>query len=182
MQKITHSKLVEILAQSKGAFPVSLLSETDAKARKTGNPFGQINKISAVRTFTGADYENAVNREANRQGAEGEFESEGLPDWKEQIVKNKVFRHKTEGTLYFRTQTTPEQRKRSRSIVLAYRGPSGQFLKPSEVKPFLPPKSVSRKQESAGLSSKKQVEVREFKFDSIRKIRMNGETFELVND
>lgn len=187
MKKLTHSQLVELLAQSKGAFPVGIVSETDTGALKTGNPYGVIWKKAVGVTFTGAKYEDAVNREAGRQDGTGGFKSAGLKPWQEEIIENKVIRHKTEGTLYLRTQSTPGQRKHAHIKVLNYRGENGQFLGFDKVKPFLPKKSASKKQLAVGVgdetgTDKKQVQVRDFKFESIKKIRIGKERFELVND
>lgn len=180
--KITYSKLVEILAQSKGALPVGILATTDTKARKTGNPYGVILKTSRSVGFVGANYEKAVRREGERQGSDNAetFVSQPRP-WGEWLVPNKVATHK--GKFYLRTQSTPGQRERQRAKVICYRGENGQFLSREEVKPFLPEKSYSRRQAEVGIKNEgEQMDVREFAFDSIQKLRIKGRTFELVHD
>lgn len=178
MAKMTYSELVARVSRP-GAVMVGLSTLTDAKARKTGNPFGTVFKQSRGVGIVGADYQSAVRREGERQGAENAqaFRAESRP-WGEWLVPSKVATHK--GKLYLRTQSAPRQRKTSPWKVNAYRDASGKFLSPETVKPFLPEKSDSARQSAVGLDAK--VEVREFCFDSIQKVRIDGKTFELVAD
>lgn len=175
MKKLTYSSLINYLANHKGVALVGLSTLTDAKARKTGNPFGTVYKQCRGVGLVGADYQAAVNREGSRQGVEANYQAESLP-WGEWIVQNKVIGHK--GQFYLRTQSSPGQRRKSPVRVVAYRNSTGQFLPSEQVKPFLPEAKESAKQENAGLE--KTVWVRTYGFNSIRKIRVNGQTFELV--
>jgi len=45
MQTITQNQFVEMLSQRKGANIIGLITETEPKARKTGNPFKEIKKL-----------------------------------------------------------------------------------------------------------------------------------------
>ncbi len=180
MAKMTYSELVARVSRP-GAVMVGLSTLTDAKAKKTGNTIGTIFKQSRGVGIVGADYENAVRREGERQGASDAagFKAESLP-WGEWLIPSKVITHK--GKLYLRTQSAPRQRKTSPWKVNAYRDASGKFLSPEDVKPFLPPKSVSMRQVDVGLEPEVAIEVRSFSFDSIQKVRVDGKTFELVAD
>lgn len=191
MQKITHAELVKLIVNRPGAFPVGLLAETDArcvkKDRETGEKhnFGDISKISYSVPFVGAKYEAAVNREAVRQDGEGDFVALGLPKDREWVpgAEGKVLRSKSNPEiLYLRTQTVPGQRLRNKARVLAYRAENGRFLSKKEVKPFLPVKSFSQRQAAAGVGDKGegQVDVRDFKFSSLRKVKVGGEVFEIA--
>lgn len=175
---MTYSELVARVSRP-GAVMVGLSTLTDTKAKKTGNSIGQIFKQSRGVGIVGADYENAVRREGERQGASDAagFKAESLP-WGEWLIPSKVITHK--GKLYLRTQSAPRQRKTSPWKVNAYRDASGKFLSPETVKPFLPEKIDSARQSAVGLEAK--VEVRSFSFDSIQKVRIDGKTFELVAD
>ena len=175
MKNISHSQLLDIVKNSRGTLIAGIEALTDAKARKTGNPFGTVFKHSRSVGFIGVNYENAVNREGVRQGVEANFEADSLP-WGEWLIPNKIISHK--GELYLRTQSTPGQRMRQRAKILSYRNEVGAKLAREEVSPFLPPKVMSAKQARAGLAD--EVSVRVFKFSSIQKIRVKGETFNLV--
>lgn len=65
---VTVSQLREILNGISHAMPIAFSALVDAKAKKTGNPYGDISKLSRVQAFTGADYEKSVNRQLDREG------------------------------------------------------------------------------------------------------------------
>ena len=176
--KINHSQLIEILNLSKGALIVGILAHTDAKAKKTNNPYGCITKIVRAVGFVGADYQKAVIREGDRQNAiPTQFTAESL-SWGEWLIPNKVITHK--GNFYLRTQSTPGQRNRQPAKVLNYRAENGQYVKHEDIKQFLPVVKESAKQQFAGLNE--TIFVRTYAFDSIKKIRIIGFTLELGNE
>lgn len=182
MKKLTFVQFIDKLRALKGAAIVGITARTDAKARKTGNPFGTIFKTVRTVGFVGADYGAAVVREGARQGADaGAFEAASLPwgEWLENAV-GKVITHK--GGFYLRTQSTPGQRKRQAAKVLGYVSADGTVLERAEVEPFLPTPSVSRKQAAVGVGREaaEQIMVRTYAFDSIKRVRFAGETFQLV--
>jgi hypothetical protein len=174
MKTLTHVELINALQTLRGTAIVGLLALTDARARK--NSLGQIFKQVRAVGFVGANYESAVNREATRQGGDENFESGKLP-WGNWLVPNKVIEHK--GVYYLRTQSTPGQRRFSPARVLSYRNSEGQFLSPEIVKPLLPEKVESKKQQIA-TGIEKTVWVNTYKFDSIQKIRIAGQTYRLA--
>lgn len=176
MRKITNEQLVRELSKP-GVVIVGLMALTDAKARKTGNPFGEIFKQIKTAGFVGADYQSAVNREASRQGGTENFESEKLP-WGTWLIKNKVIQHN--GALYLRTQTTPGQRRTVPARLIAYRDAQGKFISKDEARKFIPDAVESDKQQrTTGI--KATVWVRTYKFSSILKIRVNGMTYVMEN-
>lgn len=177
MKKLTHSQLIARLSTS-GVKLVGLVTVTDTKARKTDNPFGSIFKVCRLVGMVGANYEAAVQREgAERQGAEKaiEFKADSRK-WGTWVIPSKVATH--EGNYYLRTISTPGQRKLKTTKVLSYRDAQGNVLNREEVKQFLPAPSKSTKQLDTGMVA--TVDVREFKFTGIHRIRIDGETFELV--
>jgi len=183
MKTLTHTQFIALVSAHAGAAIVGIEALTDAKARKTNNPHGPIMKHVRAVGFVGANYEAAVQREGERQGADASsFVASSLP-WGAWHVPNKVISHK--GEYYLRTQTTPGQRQRQAAKVLAYRDAKGMFLSPDDAKPFLPAPSYSVKQGNVGVGDEgahNQVMVRTYKLSSIRKVRVNGETFELLPD
>ena len=174
---MTQSQLVARLEGERGTLIVGIEALTDTRARKTGNPFGQIFKRVRCSGVVGADYQRAVEREAGRQGADAsEFDAEPLP-WGEWLIPGKVITHK--GGYYLRTQYTPGQRKLHTAKVLGYFDSAGARLDLDKIKAFLPASRESAKQQDeAGLGE--TVQVRTYKLDSIQRIRLDGKTFKLV--
>lgn len=176
MKKLSPSQVVALVSAYAGARPIGIEAEVDARLLKTGNPHKNCLKYIRVTGFCGANYQNAVKREGARQGVEAEnFESEKLP-WGKWLVPNKVIEN--EGEFYLRVQTTPGMRKRSAAKVLSYRA-NGKFLNYEDIKPFLPEKSESKKQQRAGLDE--TVMVRTYKVSNLKKIRIGGQTYVVEN-
>lgn len=177
MKTITYSQLLAKLATINGLAIIGLHALTDTKARKTGNPFGQVFKQVSTVGFVGANYEDAVNREAIRQDGYAEFQAEKLP-WGQWLIRNKVIEHN--GKLYLRTQTTPGNRRKQPAKVTAYRTANGQFVSREDIKPFLPVARESNKQQKeTGIDQ--TVWVRTYAFDSIQRIRIAGQTYSLTH-
>jgi len=179
MQSLTHTQLFDIIKNSKGTAIIGIEALTEPKVRKTGNPFSAILKHVRAVAFVGAGYGKAVRNEGERQGATeaATFQAAPLP-WGTWEVENKIITHK--GARYLRTQSTPGQRKRQAAKVLSYRDAEGRFLSPEAVKPFLPEKSDSARQSAVGLAEK--IQVNTYKFSSIRKVRIAGQSFAVVAD
>lgn len=176
MKQITKSELKEKIAALRGAAPVGILAVTDTKARKTGNPFGVIKKTVRVVGWVGARYVSGIKRQQAREGLEEAFVGGPLP-WGEWLIPGKIIQNK--GVMYLRTQSTPGTRKKAPARVLRYDCESGQLTR-EQVAPFLPPKTESKKQVEAGLEAEEQIQVNNYSFDSIKKIRIGGETFEVI--
>jgi len=177
MLNITHSQFIAAIAAFRGAVIVGIRATIDARARKTGNPFGAIAKRIRAVGFVGANYGKAVAREGARQGASdaAAFVPESLP-WGEWLVPNKVIAHG--GEHYLRTESTPNQRGRQPARVLGYTGERGESLTFEQVKPFLPAKRESAKQQAHGLNE--TVHVRTYKLSNIETVRFGGQTYRLV--
>lgn len=185
MKPITYGQLLNLIRKCPGLLMVGLYALTDAKALKTGNPFpGKLIFKQIVATgIVGADYESAVNREANRQGGQPEFDAESLP-WGSWLIPGKVIEHTDKAgnyNLYLRTQTTPGNRRTVPAKVICYRNASGHILTKAEVSPFLPPVlyESNKQREETGINE--TVWVRTYKFSSIRKIRIAGITYTVLH-
>ena len=180
---LTQSELLAKLRASNGALIVGIEAITDAKAQKRDietrkflNPHGAILKHVRAVGIVGADYQTSVLNEALRQDKSATFEASALP-WGEWLVPGKVITHN--GKLYMRTQCTPGQRRKQPARVLSYRNESGQFIAKSDATQFIPARVESAKQQSeTGIT--KTVWVSTYAFDSIKKIRMGGNTYELI--
>ena len=179
MQTINHKQLYDLIANTSGAAIVGILALTDAKAKKTGNPFPEKLVFKMVRAvaFVGANYQNAVEREQTRQGVTGIFEAESLP-WGQWAIDNKIIEHK--GEFYLRTQSTPGQRRNQAARLLGYFDFGGDELTREQVAPFLPATYESAKQQDEAELTQ-TVWVRNYKFSSLLRVRINGKTYKVKN-
>jgi hypothetical protein len=178
MRLIKHSQLAALLHGIAGVTFCGIETITDARCRKTGNPYGRVNKHCRGVVTVGADYTTAVHNEGLRQGIDAtEFKSEPLP-WGEWLIPGKVLTHKDK--LYLRCQSTPRQRTRPQMLVTGYVAASGQPVTYADIKAWLPPKRESNRQQDVGLVE--TIQPRSYAFESIRRIRINGVTYTPVKD
>jgi hypothetical protein len=177
VQTISLPALLKLVSRP-GAMPVGIVATTDARARKTGNPYGKISKTVKAVGFVGADYGASVERQSERNGNKTEFIPDSLP-WGQWEIPNKVIFHK--GKFYLRTQTAPGNRRKQAAKVICYRAENGQFLSREDVKPFLPvAKESARQADEAGLEgAENQIWVRTYAFESLEKIRIGGRTYKV---
>ncbi len=178
MEKLKHSEFIARLSVG-GAHFVGLKATIDARANK---PFKGITKTVRTVGLVGANYESAVIREGDRQGADASrFVADSRP-WGEWLIPNKIATHK--GEFYLRTQSTPGQRRKQAARVLCYRDETGRYVSKADIAPFLPAPSLSSKQSDAGLSDSpaNQIWVREYKLSNVERVRIGGRTFDLVPD
>ena len=168
MKTITHKQFVEMLLIRKGANIIGLVTETEPKARKTGNPFKEIKKLVHRTVVTGAKYKEAVLK----QGATS-FDADPLPYGKF-LVENKIILH--EGELQLRTV-----RRNAPKPVKVQFVADGEEVAKEVVDKYLTKSKPSAKQERVGVTGKKQVKVRNYKLSNIKEIRMNGQVYKLAS-
>lgn len=106
MKTITTSVLADILIQTTGAKPVTLVAFTDTRARKTNNPYGRIWKRSKVNGMVGFHYDPGVIRRLLKEGKDPEAFKRG-ESWHEPVMLGDhltpLCRHKSDPSrLYLR--------------------------------------------------------------------------------
>lgn len=162
METITEGKLLELLSEIKGATFATIVASTDPKLLKTGNPFKGVRKVSRVNVTLGFQYENAVNRQRTREEMEADFKAEKRA-WGEKVSPMFV-EHK--GKLYLETMI-------NRSVEEAkYLDAEGKEIDSESIKPFLPKRSESSRQET-----EKEILVRDYAIGSIVGITIKGKDF-----
>ena len=150
----------------KGTTIVSFDSVTEPKMRKTNNPFfGNVLKASKVNGMMGFDYEKAVNRVAEKEGAEAR---EAKPRAWGKVTEDKLFvEHK--GASYLRVMV------RSTGKPVYFFKDSGEEITGSvleEVKSFMP---VSKKS-STQADLEGEVIERTYKIENVKELRFKGMT------
>lgn len=166
MKALTATGLVALLSEVKGATFATLITETDARLRKGGNPFGPVRKVSRVNVTLGFQYEAAVNRQRTREGSEADFEAKPR-QWGVRKPGTMLVEHK--GKVYLETKV-------ERSLSHVYLTASGQELTDEEVAPFLPAKGASRQE------VEREILVRDYDLESIRSLAFGGEQYVMLHD
>ncbi len=135
-KRATVEKLRAILADIKGAKPISFVAMTEVDLLKTDNPFGKVFKVSRVSAFTGTNYENAVNRALVKAGEQPTFEAEKRR-WGQRL-SSALVEHK--GSFYL-----PAQILKARSSMYLTRDRRGRLVPVDKklIEPYMPAKKES---------------------------------------
>lgn len=146
----------------RGASFATVTTRTDARLKKTGNPFGHVEKVSRVNVTLGFQYAGSVNRQRVRENETPDFVA--MPRaWGERSPHSPLLiEHK--GKLYLETKV-------ERSLSHEYRTADGRTLSDEQVQPFLPTRSASRQE------VEKEILVRDYAIDSIIGIAFQGQEY-----
>ncbi len=172
---ITVNEFVAIVSQRVGAFMLTFETRTDARAKKTGNPFGVITKTNVVNGTVNFRYDAGVLRRLEKEGKSPEDFERG-ESWHEAVTDSSgrltpFCRHKQNGDLYIRfmhNQTIGEPR---------YFAEDGHEITKEECQAWLPKPSAYANQ---GLE--KPLVFLTYKLASIEAVTLNGERFELQHE
>ena len=164
MKTMTRNELTAFLTGLRGATFATLTTETDAGLRKTGNPFGNVRKVSRVNVCLGFQYTAAVNRQLDREDKTPDFVA-APRQWGERIPGTVLVTNK--GKTYLETKV-------EKSIEHKYLGANGTVLADELVAPFLPSKGASRQ------GTDKEIIVRDYDIANIRTIACKGEEYVIV--
>lgn len=162
-QVMTRSCFVEYLSKCKGAFPAGMLTVTEPKARKTGNPYPGAKRETRRNVFLGGSYESIVNNAQEKAGDSRDFVAQPLP-WGESI---NAFLIGNKGKLYLRYFPIKSGCKGQDRWTH-----NGAEICVEAVQPFL---YTSAPSNDAG------VEWRTVSLDNVQEISLNGETVKLVD-
>lgn len=157
-----------MLSVRRGANIIGLVTETEPKARKTGNPFKEIKKLVHQTVVTGAKYKEAIIK----QGAES-FDADPLPYGKF-LIENKIIIHG--GEMQLRTV----YRNAPKPVKVQYIA-DGEEVAKEVVDKYITKSKPNAKQVLAGVTGKKEVKVRNYKLSNIKEVRMNGEKYILAS-
>ena len=177
MQTISNNNILAVLNTIANGTFVGVHSLTEPKMRKTNNPFNghKVQKMTIQTLQWGYNYANAVN---NRIGDEKHetFVADPLK-WGEWLVPNKVITHK--GKLYARfykvDNGTPA------NVTYLIDGVIATEEQEQVIKSFLVAPSSSARQAEVGLVEH-QVKPRDFAFDNIIGLAVNGEMYNIVKE
>lgn len=181
MKIITTDKLTEMLLNYKGSTFVTLVTATEPKMNqkhretKAPNPFlGQrVLRMAERHCILGASYENVVNNQRGREGHPVEFKAESLWNGAGEHVEGSrnVVRHKGTGNLYLVFYP-----HREGSVMQDTWTVNGIEIQPSELTPYLPPVSGSKRQETD-----REVLWRTVSLENVVQITIYGETYMVAN-
>jgi len=166
MTTINQEQLKTLLGNIKGAKPLTISAFVDARAKKTGNPFVEIRKLSKVNGFTGVNYEASGQRQEMREGVAPTFEASER-QWGERVSSALV---ENKGKFYLAIQP-----KHSAKPVFIARKSLSDFFKvvsKDSIANFLPAHKPNTNQ-----GTEKEIVYRNYALESIAGLTIDGETY-----
>lgn len=163
MKSITTESLVNSIRSRKGAEFITIVTNTDARLLKRGNPNKNVRKISTVNVTVGFDYTSSVNKQRTREELESEFVAQPRK-WGERIDLKTVGHN---GGIYLTY-------KGEKCLNTRYVGENGEEISKDVVAPFLPKKSKPKTQ-----GTEKEIIYRDVAVGNITQINFRGGKFEV---
>jgi hypothetical protein len=158
---ITVEQLRNNLLTMKGSAIVTINAETVPAMRKTGNPYANAVKVSAVNGIINWVYETAVNRQRTREDLEADFRAYPRK-WGNRIVGAPLVEHKGNYYLEMKVQS-------ARATYLV----GNTEVSHNDITPYLRPLSKSRQ----GVT--REVILRDYALENIKSILYAGELVEV---
>ena len=166
MKNLDLNQLADLLRSVTHAQPIAFSALVDARARKTGNPFGSVSKLSRVQAFTGFDYEASVNRQLGREEQAQDFQAQAR-SWGERIGPALVAK---DGELYLVAKV-----ERTAKPVYLVKTKLGLMPVAKEVvAPWLP---VSKPASNQG--TEKEIVYRNYSLRNLLSLSMGGERYRI---
>ena len=175
--KITVAELSLLLQKIDGSQATffSMITTTDARLKKTGNPYKdeKVEKVSGYQGSINVNYTKAVNNQREREGLEADFQA--TQNWHEKkydeyngCVVVKVEGNKRQEYLMFIKQKV-------KRYGFYLNGAKSTTEQAETFKAFLPTHSPAKNQ---GLV--KTVDVQTIKLENIKRITINKKTYEIA--
>ena len=169
-RRVTVDELATILGGIKSARPAGIVTLTEVKAKKTGNPFGTIRKLARANIFLSFDYAESVRRQQSREGYRIAHFTPNPHLWAERESPC-LSKHPVTGKLYLRAKVE----KASPPIYL-YQRSSGAWspVEEAKVKAFLPNDDASAARAAEYQGVEKPVIFRQYSLSNLVSITLNG--------
>lgn len=167
MKTVTVGQLIPILSRITSAQAIGFSALVSARARKTGNPFADIAKLSRISAFTGINWENSVNRQLVREGSEANF-TESTRAWGARVSPALV---EKDGKFYL----VAKVERAAKPVYLAKKsaGNPWQIVSKSTVAAFLP------EYKPANVGTAKDLTYRNYALSNLTRISLGGEVYRI---
>jgi hypothetical protein len=170
---MTVNQLIALFMGFRGAAPATIVTATEPKMRKTGNPYyGRVTKLATANVFVNFIYGNAVNRQRLREGGAGDFRPEPRA-WGERIEGTGLVRHVKAGEgitrYYLEVRYLDSGAKVSYILDLGSR--SERPIELAEFAEFVPDRASSAEHQGV----RKEIVMRDVEVRNIVSLRFNGD-------
>jgi len=159
----TTQSIIDLLINYNGHSFVGLTTLTDARAKKTGNPFGKILKKTRLLANIGFHYANSLNSQAKREGKEIDFDIKPRR-WGVRLPNTPLVEHKGKHYLEYKAEDVQS---------VEYFTEEGEQIEKSEIEQFLPQKSASSTQKELD----KKIILRDVAIENIISLRISKKVY-----
>lgn len=168
--------MADLLRTVSGAKPVTISALTDTRARKTGNPYSEVLKLTHVNGFVNVDYSASVERQQTKDGQPVGFEARPHK-WGDRVGNTPLRQHRENGKLYL---TIQPKRILDKQVFFGRNPTSGALVSvpKSVIAPFLPEKRSAAP--SQGVEH--EVVTRDYSLENITAITLNGQAYRVRAD
>ena len=154
----TKESILSFFLNFAGHSLIGLTILTDARAKKTGNPYGKILKKTRLLANIGFHYSNSLDNQAKREGKEIDFQVQPRR-WGKRLEACPLVEYKGNHYLEAKVEKTFE---------VNYFLENGAPIEKELVEPFLPKKKESSTQDELD----KKIILRDIKLESILSMRI----------
>lgn len=166
------NQVYNLLSPLRGATILSFTARTDARLRKTGNPFGKVYKLSRINALVNFHYDQGVLRRLEKEGKSPDDFKRG-ESWHEPVLDGDRLtpfcRHKTTGELYLRVMFL------RRLGEATYITENGSVLVEKDIAQW----KTDKKEAYVNQGLNDPLRFVTYKLDGIEEITLDGETFDL---
>lgn len=170
---ISVGQLADILRSVVGAKPVTISALTDTRARKTGNPYAEVLKLTHVNGFVNVDYSASVERQQAKDEQPVGFAARPHA-WGDRVSNTPLRAHRKTGKLYL---TIQPRRILDKQVFFGRNPSSGALVSvpKTTIAQFLPEKRSAAP--SQGVEH--EVVTRDYALDNLTAITLNGQAYRI---
>ncbi len=161
--KPSTQSIIDLLINFNGHSFIGLTTLTDARAKKTGNPYGKILKKTKLLANIGFHYKNSLNNQAKREGKEIDFDIKPRR-WGVRMPNTPLVKHNDKYYLEYKAENVQS---------VEYYTEQGEELTKEQVQEFLPKKSTSSTQKELT----KKIILRDVSIENILSLRISQKVF-----
>jgi hypothetical protein len=161
--KPTTQSIIDLLINYNGHSFVGLTTLTDARAKKTGNPFGKILKKTRLLANIGFHYANSLDNQAKREGKEIDFDIKPRR-WGVRLPNTPLVEHKGKHYLEYKAENVQS---------VEYFTEEGEQIEKSQIEEFLPKTRHSSTQDNLD----KKIILRDVAIENIISLRISKKVY-----
>ena len=161
--KPTTQSIIDLLINYNGHSFVGLTTLTDARAKKTGNPFGKILKKTRLLANIGFHYSNSLDNQAKREGKEIDFDIKPRR-WGVRLPNTPLVEHKGKHYLEYKAEDVQS---------VEYFTEEGEQIEKSQIEEFLPKPRHSSTQDNLD----KKIILRDVAIENIISLRISKKVY-----